>query len=407
MKLNAKGILSDTVWSISGLILMNVVAQFIVYPAWNRQLGSETYGDVLYLLSLMNIIAISMGSGCNYARVTEKRKGHTSTTPVLIVLWLTTLAMPLVVWAISWFSGIQMSFVEWVLFGLLMIATMWRFYADVEYRLSLDYKGYFIYYLLISIGYGIGIWLSKVTGYWPLALLPGEVLGLLLVKIKGTNLNWDGRPRQSENHSVISVIMTLFVTNVISNVIFNGDRLLLKTLAGGEEVTVYYLASLLGKTMSLITTPLNSVIIGYLVRMDNKLDLKLMNITALLSVGATILATIACTVGSYILIPILYPNEFAVARDFFVIGNLTQIIYFVAGVITVVLLRYCSSQYQVYVNAVYAVAFVAICIPMTLGGSLRNFCIGLLITSTCRLLATLVLGYRDAFKNRTKNPAIE
>lgn len=400
MKLKIKALLSDTVWSISGLVLMNVVAQFIVYPAWNKQLGSEAYGDVLYLLSLMNIIAISMGSGCNYARVTEKRKGHVSNSPVLLVLGLTTLAMPLIVLAISWFSDIKMSLAEWVLFGALMIATMWRFYADVEYRLSLNYKGYFFYYLLISTGYCIGIWLSKVTGCWPLALLPGEVLGLLLVKIKGTNLNWDGRAERSENRAVISVILTLFATGVVSNMIFNGDRLLLKTFAGGEEVTLYYLASLLGKTMSLITTPLNSVIIGYLVRIDNKLDVKLMSILTALSVGVAILATAVCTIGSHIIIPFLYPNEFIVARDYFVIGNMTQVLYFIANVMTVILLRYCSSRYQFYVNAIYAVAFIAVCIPMTLGGSLNSFCVGLLITSLCRFLTAIGLGYKDAIVNR-------
>ena len=78
MKLNPKALLKDSVWTISGLMLMNVVAQFIVYPAWNRQLGSDGYGNILYLLSLMNIIAISVGSACNYACITESRNGSPS-----------------------------------------------------------------------------------------------------------------------------------------------------------------------------------------------------------------------------------------------------------------------------------------------------------------------------------------
>ena len=123
-----------------------------------------------------------------------------------------------------------MSPLEWGLFGCLTVFTMWRFYADVEYRLSLNYKGYFLYYLVISIGYGIGIYLSFVTGLWPLALLPGEILGLILVFLKGKSLRWNGLPGKKELISTAKVVFALILSNVMANVIFNGDRLLLKTI---------------------------------------------------------------------------------------------------------------------------------------------------------------------------------
>ena len=59
-----KRVMSDSVWSIAGLVLMNAVAQFAVYPVWNRELGNERYGTILYLISAMNILAISMGVAC-------------------------------------------------------------------------------------------------------------------------------------------------------------------------------------------------------------------------------------------------------------------------------------------------------------------------------------------------------
>lgn len=37
----------------------------------DNHLGSEEYGNILYLISIMNIIAISVGRACNYARMTE------------------------------------------------------------------------------------------------------------------------------------------------------------------------------------------------------------------------------------------------------------------------------------------------------------------------------------------------
>ena len=34
-----KKILSDSVWSVAGLVLMNVALQFAVYPFWERRAG--------------------------------------------------------------------------------------------------------------------------------------------------------------------------------------------------------------------------------------------------------------------------------------------------------------------------------------------------------------------------------
>ena len=73
----AKKLLSDSAWSIAGLVLMNMTAQFAVYPLWNRELGNDAYGRILYLIAGMNIIAVSMGVACNYARMKASAEGKT------------------------------------------------------------------------------------------------------------------------------------------------------------------------------------------------------------------------------------------------------------------------------------------------------------------------------------------
>ena len=53
-----KKILSDSIWSVAGLVLMNVALQFAVYPFWERRAGEAALGNILYLISLMNIFAV-------------------------------------------------------------------------------------------------------------------------------------------------------------------------------------------------------------------------------------------------------------------------------------------------------------------------------------------------------------
>lgn len=400
---NKKKIMSDMIWSISGLVLMNVTLQFMVYPFWEKKLGEDGLGNILYLLALMNIFAVSIGISVNYARITASNKKETKNTVYMLVLVGASVLSFGVAIFIGFFGGVEMTLLEKLLFGLVMCATMWRYYADIEYKLFLNYRSYFIYYLFISLGYGAGIALFYVTGLWPVALLTGECFGLAFVLFRGRIFKFDGPPAAGEIGAVLKISLLLFAAEAISTLIFNADRIALKAVIDETAVTNYYLASLLGKTMALITTPLNGVIIGYLAKYKGDLKLKFLNVSIVASTVIIALATVACTVGSYIIIPILYPDQFDVVKEYFVITNLAQIFYFAANVFTVVLLRFARSRYQIYVNVAYAVAFCAICVPMAAIHGFGAFCAGLLATCFIRFLTAVLLGYFTVISKKIKS----
>ena len=382
MKKLGKSILKDSMWSIAGIVLMNVVAQFLIYPLWDKQLGSDAYGNILYLLSLMNIVAISLGSATNYARMCNKDK-TVKNRSYLLILGGGTVLFGAAAIGCKGLLGLDLGTAG--LFALLVGFTMWRFYADVEFRLSLNYKGYFLYYLLISIGYGIGALIFLKTNQWVPALLCGEILGVAFVLWKGKILRPDGLPEKAEFSGVMASVAALFGSNVIANLIFNGDRLILKFFIGGTAVTAYYLASLIGKTATLVTTPLNSVLIGYLMRYEG--NLKKRAFAALIGGAAAVslVGMVGCYVASIILLPLLYPTEYEAVKPFLWLGNLAQIVYFVGNMISVLLLRFGKNRDQLTFNVVYAVLFALLCIPATYLWGLWGFCIAYLVTTVGRI----------------------
>lgn len=390
-----RSFLNDSFLSIAGLVIMNVAAQFAVYPAWNQYLGAEINGEILYLMSILNIYAVSMGSACNYARMTREAVRKQRNSDYTLYMCMATAAAVALSPIVPYLTSMPMDEMDVALFALLCILTMWRYYADVEYRLSLNYRECFCYYLIIGAGYLVGIALFRLTGRWALALIPGEAAGVAMVALRGNVLRGGVRPTK-EFRAALSLMLMLTGTDILSNLIFNGDRLLLNVMVNGVAVTVYYLASLLGKTMSLITTPLNSVIIGYLARYDGGLDRKLMHMITVLALGAGVLATAACTVASHILIPWLYPTEYDLVKEFFVTANLAQVLYFLGNVITVVLLRFSKARYQLYINLVYAAAFLIICPAAAHWYGIDGFCWGLMATCALRLGYSLLLGYKAA-----------
>lgn len=386
----------DSGWTVAALVLMNVVSQFMVYPVWAKHFGDEIYGNIVYSMSVINIFAVSVGMSANYARMAESASRETVNGDYNRILAAGGGLSGVICFFILSYGNPHISKCDAVLAGILCALTMWRYYADVEYRMKLDYKGYFLYYLTISVGYLLGILLFGITGFWAVALIPGEVLGLLLVWKKGKLFKEKLFLRGKNAGENTKTVLLLVFTNFISNTIFNGDRILLQNLLGGTAVTIYYLASLMGKTMSLITTPLNSVIIGYLARYQGKFTKKMMG---WLSAGALVLVffgTAAAVAVSYLLIGILYPQNFNMVKNYFLIGNLAQVIYFVTNIITTVLLRIAKADCQLKINLYYAVFFLILCIPAAVLYGINGFCYGLLAVNVIRYLAAVYYCNKNA-----------
>ena len=399
-------VFTDSMWSVAGLVLMNAVAQFVIYPIWNRELGNDLYGRIIYLIAGMNILAVSMGVSCNYARMKASAGGKTGNGTYSRILLITSAGLiPYCLVVALLAGGPGFSAVEAILLILLAIATMWRFYADVEYRLSLNYRGCFVYYLVISLGYGVGIGLFLWTKLWPLALLPGELAGLALIYLRGTVLRKAEEPESKEEQKAITrMVMTLFVTEIISNLIANGDRVMLNLAMGGTAVTIYYQASLAGKTMTLVTTPLNSVLIGYLARYKKGLDRRIMRIVLIGAVAAMVIATGICVLGSHILIKLLYPQNYDLVKPYFLTASIAQVSFFVSGVAATVLLRFCKTRYQLYINLVYAGLYAALCIPGMLLWQLDGLCAGMMLAGVLKLCYVIWLGYRSIGKGEQDDP---
>lgn len=390
-----RAVFSDSVYSIAALVVMNMMAQFAVYPAWSKQFGAEYYGDILYLLSFVNIYAVSVGMALNYARLSDSAKFKTENGEYhLILLIMCVVGIPFS-FAVKHLSGVPFEPSEVWVFWLLLCATMIRNYADVDFRLGLNYKGYFKYYMVVSVGYALGIFLCRKTGVWEMALLLGEALGVIYVFIRGDYLRKNAFRISGEVRRTVFSCLIMVATHFIMNLIFNADRFLLKAMIGGTAVTVYYLSSLMGKTISLITTPLNSVIISYLAKYKGSFDWKMFCKLLLGIALAAIVLAFGCVIASHILIRILYPESYEMTKEFFAISSVSQVIFFATSVLMVVLLRFAKQSYQLYINLVYATAFLILGIPLTQKGGIWGFSYAILFANMIRMIVSVLFGVID------------
>ena len=178
-----KGIAVNTLYTMGGLLFMNAVLQIVITPLLNRMMGAEQLGGLLYITGLVAIICPSIGQALNNSRLVVRRDFDVTNGDydwLLLGFGLIGSIVALFMSGKSLESPLMAAGVF-----LMFMLTVFRYYGDVEYRLNLNYRRYFIYYLLIGIGYLAGFGIYCLTGQWVWIYLIGEAAALAFVGVTG------------------------------------------------------------------------------------------------------------------------------------------------------------------------------------------------------------------------------
>ena len=192
---------------------MNGVLQVLVYPLLNRFMGSDQLGELLYLMGLVAILCPSVGQALNTSRLVVRRDYEVKNGDYNILLLLFGGAGTAVTLMVGKNSMTSVSVIFWTV--LLLMTMIFRYYGDVEYRLNLDYRNYFNYYAVLTVGYVAGFGLYFLTKNWFLVFVTGEVAALVYLATTGTVFHgffkrsrWFGTAFQRGGFLVISYLIT-------------------------------------------------------------------------------------------------------------------------------------------------------------------------------------------------------
>lgn len=386
-----KSFIKDFVLSASGIVIYNAVIQFAIYPYLQRTMGNRSFGTVLFWISIISLLAATFGTGCNYSRMMAQAEHKQPSGNYFYFLLYSCIIVSIVLGAFTWVRG------EAPVFGLAMVVlgcvTTLRYYGDVTFRINTDYGRFSLYYILIGAGYLAGILLYRLTGFWMVIFVLGECLalifGVLSVKEKRGGIKKNLYFREQFQSAFM-----LTVSQFFSNAMIQLDRILLETFTTGEEVTFFYVATLCGKLLALVSVPLNGVIIGYTAKYSGKVTKRMLCCFIAIMAGITFLFTGLGVFCSYVLIPILYPDVFAAIKPLLLIANLGQAVFISSGICQVVILKYTGEQLQLIINAV-CVGLMCItgCFFVKKWGS-YGMGIAVLCTALSRFVLTNLLGMR-------------
>ena len=143
-------IASDLVFSIAGLMLMNGMLQFLINPTLNNWMGEAAFGNYQSIFAVVSIMGTTFGVAANYSRMVRSRDKKDTNGDYNV--FLTVIAVMCVAVAAGTLL-VYKSFnaAHFILLSVLTVATVLRYYGDVNYRMKLNYKGFFVYYATTSM----------------------------------------------------------------------------------------------------------------------------------------------------------------------------------------------------------------------------------------------------------------
>lgn len=391
-KLNRlKNLSKDFLYSMLGIVAMNAVLQLVVYPFLTKKMGTEAFGDVLSLISLIAIMGGTFGTAANYSRMILRVKNKdTNGDYNRFFVYVAFITMLVSTGGLLWLHITDIR--VYIGYYVLMFVTIIRNYGDVDFRLEMNYKGYCLYYVLLSVGYLLGVVSFYLSGSWILTLLFGEWMAVLYVCARKKIFSSPLLKKSLYYGDAMKSILPLAITQLIAMAVLHSDRLILQQFCNGTAVTVFYVATLLGKIISLVSTPLNSVIIGHLSQYKGGIDKKIFRRLCLYSVPLAILINMICTLVAVVFVKIIYPELYGAVSPYLWLANLGQVFFFVSGVLTVVLMRFASEKYQLIINVVYFVIYLCLAIPFTIQWNVWGIAWATVIGNLLRILLIGILG---------------
>lgn len=384
-----KKIVSNTAYTIGGALLMNGVLQILIYPLLNRMMGSDQLGELLYLMGLVAILCPSVGQALNTSRLVVRRDYEVKNGDYNLLLLLFGGVGTVITLVVAKKSMVSLPVILWT--AILLLTTIFRYYGDVEYRLNLNYKRYFIYYCVLTVGYVAGFGIYFLTENWFWVFVTGEVASLIYLGITGSVFHgfWKtslflGEAFRRGGFLVFSYLIT--------NLTLNIDRLVLEHLIGHLAVTQYYVTSLIGKTLVLLVAPVNTIIISYLTRKKERMDRKQFLIFTGIGGAVSLAFFVGAQIGTPIFVKLFYGDLYESVRGMVTVVNLSQILGVFSAYLFIVVLTFTEEKWQLILQVVHLVVITALVLIFTQKRGIMGFAVSVLIANGVRVAAVILLG---------------
>lgn len=393
-------IIFDVILNLIATLIPMFVLQFLVLPQVALRIGADSYGQLLAIIAFMYLSASSFGSVLNNSKLIHYKRYEELKTQgdfnIILVIFLILNALIMTLGLL--FYGQSLSLLTNISLVIISSILLFNTYASAEFRIKLNFKNILMSSIMLFFGYLIGFVLFLFTGYWSLIYLCGLGLNILFLIYK-TSIWREHCVKTPLFRSTFKEVIMLLGSGILVSLGAYVDKLIIFPLLGGAAVSIYYTATIFGKTIALAIGPITGVLLSYLTHMRR---FSTNNFKSLLLISSIVgfLGYWSVIIISEPLLVLIYPQYVEDAIQYIPVTTLSIIITIISSVINPILLKFFSARWQLFINGLYMLIYVPVSMYLLNSHGLMGFCIGILIANFIKLL-TMITTY--FYVNRSTN----
>lgn len=378
----------DFIYTVSAVLILNVVQQILIQPYVNRVMGAEYLGNMLYYLGLSYVFPQYFGVVLGNQKILHKHNEQVTSGDFLAMLG----AYGVVAFCIGGIDAyLRTNDVFFAVeIAVFMFVCTLRHYGQVEYRFNINFKGYLIYFLILSACYLLGLIPFQFTHQWVHIFIFGEIASVLFVVAHGSVFRFT---KLSPMFNKLWGSTTLLVIAYLLSATSYLDRVVIKATIGDLEVSQYYAVSLFSKIINMLVEPLATLLLSYLAdRKSPGFDLKSFKKISGYGLGASVLLTIVCCIGTPITVFILYPNLMNAVPALNLPVNIGSVLSFAGRLMMVFLLAEASLHYQFLIRCVCGIVYIVCTVGLSMKFGLTGYVYAAIIANGFCFLFAIACG---------------
>lgn len=386
-----KNISSDIFLNLLATGVSTGVMQLVLYPQLALHMDDNSYGGMLTIMGLVNILVLSFGNNLCNARIilNEKYKNNGLVGDfqllVLFSIIVTSLILLGAVFFFKWSTTI--------LIGIVLVAvfTVLKSYYLVTYRININYKQNLYANILMALFYVLGAFVLINYVSWPFIFVLPCLSCLIYIGITSDIIREPLNKTFLFRHSV-KVVSFLILSGFIGSITMYLDRFIVYPILGGSSVSYYTIAAFFAKSLSMILLPMTSVLLTYIASDRIKVTKKRFIYINWVLIGVSVLFLLfSITIGYYIT-AFLYSTLIESSRPYILLASIGIIIGIAGSFNAIVVLAKAPSYWQVVLSGSKLIIYLITCIILVKNNGLMGLCIGVIITNSVSFFANYIVG---------------
>ena len=397
--MKTKEILINFVKNAISYALPVMMIQFIIQPIIASKLGAEDNGLYLTIIASIYFFTSITSSTLMQVRLLKdadyKNDNIIGDFNLLIIVFSLLSFLTMTILSLAYIDkDVVLSI---ILNGIVSILYLIQNYICVSYRLDLNYSKILFSNIFLCVGYAIGtvVFYSSFQ-HWQIIFIISYVTGIAY-DLFNTNVWKEKITVTPLFKSTITKYLLLAGAGCLSYLVSYGDRIILYPLTDGTSVSIYTSAQIVGKLLMLLSAPLSSFFMAYIVRMRS-ISIKIKKKYFFYVILIIVFLYIGCNLISYPLLHLLYPDWANDSISYVPLTVLTSLCNLLSSIINVVLIRFCHSKMQLVVNGTYLLVYLFFSFILLYFFGLIGYCIGDTFSSLFKVILIIYI----ISKNRKK-----